>query len=291
MNMDFVLQVERMPQLGETLMSRGMELFPGGKGGNQAYAAGRLGGRVTMLGAVGQDVYGDMLCQNLLDAGVDVSAVKRAVDSGTGTAFICVNGQGDNSILVSQGANELVTKELIDLNIALLETCDVVLFQLEIPLEAVCYGIHRAKEMGKIVILDPAPAQENLPPSLFRNVDFLKPNEVELRVLTGEADREQACEKLLQMGVKNLIVTLGAEGALWCTGDGNRRHFSGKNGVQAVDTTAAGDSFTAAAALGLARGWEIPRAIAFAVEVSGIVVTRKGAQASIPSAAELERLI
>jgi ribokinase len=295
LNMDLVINVNEMPKSGETIIGKNFEFSPGGKGANQAYAAGKLGGNVCMIGAVGKDSYGEKLIQNLKSVGVNTEGIK-IVDCNTGTAFITVNNVGENSIVVVPGANSMLTKKDIDKNIKLIEDCHIVVMQLEIPIEVVQYVAKLAKEKGKIVILDPAPAPKSLPEELLKDVDFIKPNETELQNLTSiNTDSIEnivrAARKLIENGVGKVIVTLGSRGSMLITKE-TYKHFTVKK-VKAVDSTAAGDSFTAAFALNLAKGQTYEKAIEFGNMVSGIVVTRKGAQTSIPTfkeVAELENL-
>lgn len=283
LNMDYVITVPSMPQVGETVLSTGFSLVPGGKGANQAYAAGRLGGQVVMLGAVGQDSAGDALCQSLASAGVDVSRTKHCEGLPTGSAFIPVDAEGNNSILVAQGANGAVDISYIKENRDVLESCDIVLLQLEIPLETVVFVAKTAKELGKTVILDPAPARRDIPEELYHCVDYLKPNETELAILTDG----RPAEYLRSFGVKNIVVTLGEKGGFLLTEDGRNEPFPAVEAVQVVDTTAAGDSFTGAMAVALAQGDSLEQAVRFASTVAAIVVARKGAQTSIPSLDEI----
>lgn len=291
LNMDLVVNVQKMPLVGETILAEELSLVPGGKGANQAFAAGRLGAEVTMLGAVGNDAYGEALCQSLRSAGVCVEHLLHCDGVSTGTALITVNAEGDNSIVVVQGANKQVDRAYLDSKLALLEACDIVILQLEIPLDTVVYGAQKAKALGKLVILDPAPAQPRLPAQLLACVDLIKPNETELAILLGtEApvqDLKEGARQIQQRGVANVLVTLGGEGAYLYDQDGREQRFHAPH-VQVVDTTAAGDSFTAGVAVSLAKGSSLPQAIAFANRVAALVVTRKGAQSSIPSLEEVE---
>lgn len=288
-NLDFVVSVEHTPVTGETILAGDMEMFPGGKGANQAFAIGRLGGNVSMLSAVGSDQWGDMMLSNLSGAGVDVSKCKRVTGVSTGNAWITVNRQGDNSIIVIPGANHCVTPGYIDQNLELIQACDIVIMQLEIPVETVLHIARLAKAMGKTVILDPAPAKSNLPEELYSLIDIIKPNEGELAVLTGTVESEYAegARRLLAMGCKNVLVSLGEKGVYYASQDGQEALMPGRK-VDTIDTTAAGDSFIAGLAVTLAGGAALEDAIAFGQDVAAITVTRKGAQNSIPSATEIK---
>ena len=291
MNMDYVIEVQAMPLVGETILCQGFSMIPGGKGANQAYAAGKLGGQVTMLGAVGCDQAGEALCESLRSVGVDVSRIKHCQGENTGTAFISVDKEGHNSITVAQGANRAVDIPYIQQNMDVLEECDIVLFQLEIPLETVVFAAQKAKALGKTVILDPAPARTDIPRELYACVDYLKPNEVELTTLTADGSAEdhleQAAAGLQAQGVKNVVVTLGGKGAFLLEEQGKASFHPADTTLHVVDSTAAGDSFTAALAGGLANGLAIDEAVNLAIRVSNIVVTRKGAQTSIPTMEEV----
>lgn len=291
MNMDFVTHLPHVLRPGETLLARDLELVPGGKGANQAYAMGKLGGSAVMLGAVGADLHGQHLVENLRSVGVDTGPVRRTEDSPTGMAVISVLPDGDNSILVLPGANAQVTPDYVQAHHHLLEECDILVLQLEIPLETVMYAAREAYRLGKQVILDPAPAVEGLPEELFQWLYLVKPNETELSVLMGHpfdpAALRQDALALQARGVKNVLVTLGGAGSYLLQEDGTERRLPADSTVQVVDTTAAGDSFVAALAVALSQGKPLDQAAEFAARVSDIVVTRPGAQTSIPSREEV----
>ncbi len=292
MNMDFVTDLPHALAVGETILAQNLRLVPGGKGANQAYAMGKLGGMVTMLGAVGADLHGERLCGNLQSVGVEVEAIRKAEDSPTGMAVITVLPSGDNSILVLQGANAQVTPEYVKEHHQLLEECDILVLQLEIPLETVVYAAQEAYRMGKQVILDPAPAVAGLPEELLQCLYLLKPNETELSILMGHpydpASLREDALSLQKKGVKNVLVTLGSAGSYLLLEDGSEVRMEANPKVQVVDTTAAGDSYVAALAVALSQGENLEKAARFASRVSDIVVTRPGAQTSIPSREEVE---
>lgn len=293
LNMDSVVYVDHAPRVGETIVTQDIRLNPGGKGANQAYAAAKLGADVSILGAVGDDAFGKALTDNLKAVGVDTDSLCVLKDSPSGQAFITVNRDGDNSIVVISGANARFSIDDIDRRMDYLREADILLLQLEIDPSVVQYTIKKAKELGKLVILDPAPARNDLPDELFRHVDILKPNETELSMLTGVDDilnhLEEATSILLEKGVKNVIVTLGGNGAFLNSRETGIVRISG-NPVSVVDTTAAGDTFTSAVAVELAKGRSLPEAIRTANAISALVVTKPGAQESIPSEEEARKL-
>ena len=279
LNIDMVMKVDHMPTVGETILCDGMKLV-----------AGRLGTDVTMLGAIGNDSHGEMQRDSLQRSGVDVSGLITKERVSTGTAFITVNKEGNNSIVVVQGANAQFTPEDIEAHRDLLEECEIVILQLEIPMDTVLYAVKLARTLGKTVILDPAPVPEHFPEELYQYVDIIKPNESELSRLTGIADTQNHLEEAVQIvkdhGVKNVLVTLGGDGVYLDTENESPVHIPAKK-VEVVDTTAAGDSFTAALAAMLLEGKTLKEAAEFANQVSAIVVTREGAQDSIPTLQEV----
>lgn len=290
LNMDTVIETSHMPKCGETVVGKNIMQIPGGKGANQAYAAGKLGGNVAMIGAVGRDSSGAALLESLKSVGVDVSKIEKMKHTTTGQAFITVDDQGDNSIIIISGANGKVTTELIDKNKDIICGSDIVILQLEIPLEVVQYAKELAVKEKKLVIVDPAPAVKGIPDTFWEEIDYIKPNETELEILTGlttknEEETIKAAKSLLEKGVKNVLVTLGGTGCMHVSKEGSR--FYKANKVKAVDTTAAGDCFTAAFALALSQGKNCRDAIEFGQKASAIAVMRKGAQTSIPTAEEM----
>lgn len=294
LNMDMVINVVHQPAPGETVLGKDLTYCPGGKGANQAFAVGRLGGDIQMIGCVGSDANGQALIQNLQKADVNTDNITLVDDQPTGLAVITVDAQGQNSITVISGANFSLTPALIKKQEDVIALCDYVITQLETPVDSVLELARLAKKYGKHMILDPAPARNDLPDELFALVDIMKPNETELEILTGvPADTDEnikkAAEVLLQKGVKTVVVTLGDRGAALVDHDGIR-FFEGHK-VIPVDTTAAGDTFTAAFVDGLSEGMSMETAILFANKVSSIVVTRAGAQTSIPDKEEVKGIL
>lgn len=279
---------------GETIIGKNFSLIPGGKGANQAYALGKLGVNVNMLGLVGNDEYGKILVNNLNSVNVNTDNIVTLQGTNTGCAFINVNNSGENSIIVISGANNKMTTELINKNINLIKCADIIIMQLEIPIDVVTHIAKIAKSYNKLVILDPAPAPDYLPDDLLANVDIIKPNETELKNLTNincssKDDILYASKILLQKGVKNVITTLGEKGSILV--NNNETKFFSSPIVKAVDTTAAGDCFVAALAKALTEEKNLYDAIEYGHLVSSIAVTKKGAQTSIPSLEEIEKFI
>lgn len=282
LNMDLSIDLAKMPVTGETILGRGIAYKAGGKGANQACAAGKLGGRVRMLGCVGQDEFGQKLVKSLSESGVETDYIKESRDLPTGTAVIYVDDNGDNSIVVIPGANMACDIEYLKEQDEQFHWCDYVVLQMEIPYEAVWYSVKRAKELGKMVILNPAPAPDEIPEEILSLVDYLTPNETEIIALNGKSkdDIREGAEKLLSRGVSNVIATLGDRGALLVNRYGETFYPARK--VVSVDTTAAGDCFNGAMVAALAEGQSEAEAILFANIASSIAVTRKGAQESVP---------
>ncbi|SQF97989.1 carbohydrate kinase PfkB [Paucimonas lemoignei] len=290
LNMDLVTRAPRMPVPGETLTGDSFETVPGGKGANQAVAAARLGASVAMIGCVGEDAYGEHLRRALLDEQIDCQGVTTVAGACTGIAAITVDAKGQNAIVIVAGANGCLTPERVQGFDGLLASADVVICQLEVPTQSVAYALGRARELGKTVILNPAPAAAPLPSQWYPLIDYLIPNESEAAVLTGVvvdslASAETAAKVLLTAGAGKVIVTLGAQGALFASVRGVV-HFPAPQ-VTAVDSTAAGDTFVGGFAAALAQGRSEIQAIRFAQAAAALSVTRPGAQPSIPTFAEL----
>lgn len=290
LNMDFAVYMDRRPQAGETVMARSMKLVPGGKGANQAYALGKLGANTAMIGAVGEDTFGEQMLKNLESVSVNTAGIQKIAGVETGKAFIEIENSGQNSISVIAGANAAVDEALVLGQEEAFRQADAVVMQLEIPVPSVLAAAKLAKKHGKTVVLDPAPARSDLPDELWAQVDITKPNETELALLTGlptgtEAEVVTAARALIAKGVKNVLVTLGGEGTLLVNADTVQKFSAYK--VKAVDTTAAGDCFLAAF-MSRFDGENFAEAIDFGAKASAIAVTRQGAQTSIPTVAEVQ---
>jgi len=290
LNMDLVARAQRLPRAGETLPGESFFTVPGGKGANQAVAVARLGGSVAMIGNVGDDDYGRQLHRALYVEGIDCQGVSTCPGVSSGVALITVDAASQNCIVIIPGGNGLLTPQSVQRFDALLQAAEVVICQLEVPADTVAWTLTRAHELGKQVILNPAPATGPLPADWFARIDYLTPNESEAEALTGVAVTDQdsarrAGERLLQLGAGKVIITLGAQGALLITAQGHQ-HYPAPV-VQPLDTTAAGDTFIGGFAAGLVRGLEEGEAIAFGQRAAALSVTRAGAQPSIPYLAEL----
>ncbi len=276
-NADLVVAVERRPGPGETVLGSDTSVLPGGKGANTAVAAAKLGAKVALLGAVGRDGYGELLLESLGTAGVDTSLVRRS-DRPTGVAYIFVTPDGENSILVSPGANSALTEQDVELADA-----RVLVASLEVPLATVEHAVAIAGERGIRPVVNISPMAQ-LSAETLAALDPVVVNEHEAAQLMG---KDGDLRGLLDLGPRSAVVTLGARGALVIEADGTQQVESPK--VDAVDTTGAGDAFTGALAAELARGEDLVTAAKLAVKVAAISVTRKGAQPSYPTADEVGR--
>jgi len=289
LNMDLVARSPRIPQPGETIIGGALLTAPGGKGANQAVAAAWLGAATAMVGKVGQDAFAASLLHNLAEANVDHTFVQQDAATVTGAALIVVDDAGENSIVVTPGANYQLTPADIEAAETVITTAKVLLLQLEIPLDAVVKAAQMARSNGVTVILNPAPAQA-LPTELLKAVDILIPNETETELLTGnpvssQAEAELAAAKLRDQGVSTVIITLGARGALLI--DGNQSMLIPPFSVMPVDTTAAGDAFVGGLAVALAEGQPLPKAVRWGNAAGALTATKLGAQTSLPNRAAL----
>jgi ribokinase len=288
LNMDLVVRAAHLPQAGETILGSDFRTFPGGKGANQAVAAARLGGTVKMIGRVGADDFGNALLQNAAADGVDTTYLLQDSEASTGVALITVDSAGQNTIVVASGANGRLTAEDVTNAEEAFRGAAVLLLQLESPLTAVGRAIELAKQHGAKVILNPAPAQ-GLEAALLSGVDYLIPNQTELALLTGIEHIPDALSALHRWGVRCVIVTLGGEGALLVE-NGVQIHLPAYR-VPVVDTTAAGDAFVGAFAVALTEGLTPRQAVEWGNAAGALAVTRAGAQPSLPTRQEFDRLI
>jgi len=289
LNMDLVTQTSRLPLPGETIHGMQFKMVPGGKGANQAAAAALLGGNVYMAGSVGGDSFGTQLTQNLSRKGVNTEYVLTVPETSTGIASILVDEHGENSIVVVAGANFKVKKEDIDAVKPLIARCGFMMLQFEIPLDVVAYAVETARQLGVKTVLNPAPAYQK-GSAFIHLVDYLILNETEIELfsgikVTGHEMAEQAARVLLKRGVQTVLVTLGGDGVL-LVNENTVQHVPAWK-VKVVDTTAAGDAFTAGFTVALADGKSLEEAVDYANVVGAITVTRFGAQTSLPTRDEV----
>lgn len=292
-NTDLVVNTDRAPEGGETVLGNGFAVNHGGKGANQAVAVSRIGGTVSFISKVGNDTFGSQMRRHYEDEGMDVSYVLVDALAPSGVALIIVDGKAENRIVVAPGANSNLAEEDINKAGLAVEKSEFVLLQLEIPMTTVEYAVRMAASLGKKVIVNPAPACP-LSEELLRDVYLITPNETEAGILTGITivDNDsafKAAEALFGLGVQNVVITLGEKGALVYNAEVSM--FVPAYQVKAVDTTAAGDVFNGALAVALSEGRTLPDAARFACAASAISVTRMGAQNSVPSRDELDNYI
>ena len=277
LNMDLCIESPYMPAKGETITGSNFLTNGGGKGANQATAASKLGGKVYMCGAVGDDDFGKTLKLNLINAGANVDCVKTVTGVSTGIAVIILS-QGDNRIILDKGANACVTTSDVDNFLSTAKQGDIFLTQLENPIEIIGYALKKAKEQGLYTILNPAPANKEIMPYLMW-VDLITPNETEMQILGGK-------ENLFVNGIKQVVTTLGSKG--YEISDKESAKIYPCIDVKVVDTTAAGDTLCGGLAVGLSRGDTIENSCAYGSKAASIACTRKGAQRSIPTEKEVK---
>jgi ribokinase len=295
-NMDLVVRAPHIPAAGETVLGRGFATAPGGKGANQAVAIARQGAKCIFLGRVGDDEFGKVLTAGMQKEGIDCQNVLVTPDAATGVAMIMVDEKGENAIVVASGANYRVTPDDVYHRADLFTRAGVVVLQLELPLPTVMAARALAARHGCKIVLDPAPAPRNLPRELCA-VDVITPNVTEAEIITGKG-QEQAGERadkliaadLLARGAKAAVLKLGGRGSLTMTADGQIARVPPYK-VNIVDTTAAGDAFTAALAVGVARGLALPQAAQIANAAGALACTKFGAQPSMPTAGEIRMLM
>jgi len=291
--MDLVVKSPRIPSKGETILGGDFIMTPGGKGANQAVAAAKLGAVVYFVAKLGDDIFARQSLSNFQKVGIHTDYVEQTDEAPSGVALITVDNAGDNVIVVAPGANLKLSPEDVKKAQLTIASSGAVAAQLEVPLETVEFAARTANDAGVPFILDPAPAQK-LSDEFLRMVDVLTPNETEAEILTGmkvtdEDSAMAATEDLLRLGVKAVILTMGAQGYLLATMDGAQFVPSVK--VDAVDATAAGDAFTGSLAVGLAEGKTLEDAALFANYVAALSVTKMGAQSSMPDSEQVENFI
>jgi ribokinase len=279
-NMDLVVRVPHAPAPGETVLGGDFETFPGGKGANQAVAAARMGGEVTMVGRVGNDDFGNTLIHGLVEDKIKTTHVTKDSNAPTGIAMIAVAADGENMIVVASGANMQVSVEDVNKARELMRETDLLLLQLETPIEVLTAAVELANAYGVPVVLNPAPAQR-LAKSLLASIEVITPNINELAILSGEQNLDRGIQTLRNWGVRNLVVTLGANGARVVT-EAIDQHLPAYE-VTAVDSTAAGDAFNGALAVSLAEGKPLLEAVRFGMAAGALAATRRGAQPSLPT--------
>jgi len=293
-NLDLVANADHIPAAGETVLGSNFQMHSGGKGANQAVAAARLGYPVQMIGKLGSDALGEQLRSQLEAAGVGLEGVTRA-EAASGVAMIVVAPHGENCIVVTPGANAQVTPEYVDKHGELIRNAALVLMQLEIPLATVEHVADLCEQHNVPLILDPAPAQD-LAGSLLHRVTWFTPNETEAAYFAknvndhGEADPAATARQLLVLGPRGVLLKLGTRGAYLSTSDGMEKQMDAIP-VRAIDTTAAGDAFNGAFAVGLAHGKGAVESARFAVAAAALSVTCAGAQPSMPTLREVEELL
>lgn len=291
-NLDLVVHASRIPAPGETLLGSTFQRFHGGKGANQAVACSRLGYPTAMIGHVGKDDFGSELLSGLQSFAVETSAI-ASVAGPSGIALITRSNDGENSIVVVSGANGTVSAEALQAHRPTIAAAGFLLMQLEIPVEAVEFAATIAAQAHVPVILDPAPAQP-LPQSLLRNISWLTPNETETATLLGRPAElfspQQAAEKLLCLGVRNVVLKMGRRGVYLAGRDCPSTAVEAFS-VDPLDTTAAGDAFNAAFTVRLLQGRPPAEAAVYANAAAAISVTRAGAQPSMPTAQEVEAFL
>lgn len=292
-NTDMVIKADHLPSGGETIIGNTFFMNPGGKGANQAVAAARLGGEVIFIAKNGNDIFGKQSVQLFEEEGINTNYMMADPKNPSGVAMITVDKNGENCIVVASGANGTLVPEDLTKAIHIIEEATIVLMQLEIPLKTVEFIARIAAEKGAKVLLNPAPALE-LPVDLLKALFIITPNRKEAEMLSGIevndlTSAKEAAKKIKSKGVEIVIVTLGADGAI-VVDDNTITHVS-TYPVSAIDTTAAGDVFNGALAVGIAEGKDVLAATAFACKAAAISVTRMGAQSSIPGRVEVDAFI
>ena len=289
-NTDMVAMTEVLPSPGETVMSREFMMTAGGKGANQAVAAARMGGDVTMIGRLGNDVFAEQSIKRLKSENINCEFITKDTEKASGVALISVDQNGENHIVVAPGANETLTKERLGSVLSQIPDNAIVMMQLEIPLESVVSVIEFCKKSDKKIILDPAPAK-NLTPDFTKSLYMITPNETEATAMTGIKikdlrDVKKAAIKLLGSGSQYVLITMGANGVYLASQNDEFEYITSPK-VTTIDSTAAGDCFNGTLAVSLSQGLSVFEAAKKACRAASISVTRKGAQDSMPFINEL----
>ena len=292
-NMDLVARCAHLPQPGETIIGNSLAEVSGGKGANQAVAAARLNADVIMIGRVGDDAFAKQLRDNLQRERIDTTFVSSTEQCSSGIAIVAVERSGENSIIVLPGANSRLEVADVESAAGVIRGSDLLMLQLEIPIDAALAAVRMARESGVRVILDPAPAPVHFPSELF-DVDVICPNQSEASAILGRdvrsvAEAEQAAIELTRRGVKYAIVTLGAQGAVASDGEDARRFEPSI--IEPIDTTAAGDAFAGAFAVRWAEQESFAEAVCYACAAGAIAASRAGAQPAMPSREEIKKLL
>ncbi len=288
-NTDMVIKAESFPLPGETILGGQFFMFPGGKGANQAVAAARLGGKVTFIAKVGSDIFGKQALDQFTKEGINTQHVTSDSQNPSGVALITVDAKGENTIVVAQGSNGMLSEKDVEEARRDIQQAGITLMQLEIPIQTVMHAARLSHSYGNKVILNPAPAM-SLPDELFRYLYLITPNRSESQAITGIAVKDlsgadKAAQALRSKGVQHVVITLGAEGAYIFDDDGGHHIAAPK--VNALDSTAAGDIFNGALAVAISEGENLLQAVKFANSAAAISVTKMGAQASAPYRKEL----
>jgi ribokinase len=293
-NMDLVVRTAQMPHPGETVLGNNFLTAPGGKGANQAVAAARLGAECRFIARLGDDAFGEQLMDNLRTAGVDCTNVMVTPEMASGVAVVIVDSKGENSIVVASGANHMVTPDDLFSREEVFQDSDVLLLQLELPMPTVRAAMDLARRNNCKIILDPAPVPQTLCKELFQ-VDIIAPNAVEAEMLTGRSATEERGDKLvasdlIARGAQAAVIKLGPRGSLVVMADGHFYTIAPYK-VNVVDSTAAGDAFTAALGVGVARGMNMHQAAKFANAAGALACTKFGAQSAMPTLDEVNSLL
>ena len=293
-NTDMVVRSSRIPSPGQTLMGHSFMTTGGGKGANQAVAAARLGGDVSLIARIGSDAFGKMAVENFKKEKISTENIYTDSDAPSGVAFIVVDDSGENVIVVAPGANAKLSEKDIQDAEEVIKTAGIILFQLEIPVLTVAEGIRLAKKHKRMVMLNPAPAA-SIPAEILHAVDIITPNQTEALTLTAIAvndavTAQQACDVLHGMGILTVVITMGEQGA-YISSDSYKGLVAGFTAGAVVDTVAAGDTFCGGLAIAIAEGKTLQHAVQFANAAAALSVTKTGAQASIPVRAEVINLL